>query len=122
MLRKRIIFTLIYCDGYFMQSRNFRLQKVGDIHWLKKNYQFQKIAFSLDELIILNASRNKKDMQDFATVVCDLAENVFIPVCAGGGICSVEDADMLFNNGADKIVLNTALFNNSALIEDLVSK
>ena len=61
MLRKRIIFTLIYDDGYFCQSRNFRLQRVGNIHWLEKNYQFQKIAFSLDELVILNASRKEKN-------------------------------------------------------------
>ena len=41
MLRKRIIFTLIYSDGFFMQSRNFRLQKVGNLTWLEKNYKFQ---------------------------------------------------------------------------------
>ena len=41
MLRKRLIFTLIYNDGFFTQSRNFRLQKVGDISWLEKNYGFK---------------------------------------------------------------------------------
>jgi cyclase len=43
MLRKRIIFTLIYSDDFFMQSRNFRLQKVGDLNWLEKNYKFASI-------------------------------------------------------------------------------
>ena len=56
MLRKRVIFTLVYADGFFNQSRNFRLQKVGDINWLEKNYKFQDIAFSLDEIVVLNAS------------------------------------------------------------------
>jgi len=56
VLRKRIIFTLLYSDGFFMQSRNFRLQKVGDINWLEKFYKLRDIAFSLDELIILNVS------------------------------------------------------------------
>ena len=60
MLRKRIIFTLIYADGNFMQSRNFRLQKVGNLNWLEKNYKFHNIAFALDELIVLNASKNNK--------------------------------------------------------------
>lgn len=122
MLRKRIIFTLIYCDGYFMQSRNFRLQRVGDIHWLKKNYQFQKIAFSLDELVILNASRCKKDMISFAEIVSDLAKNIFIPVVAGGGIKTLRDAEVLFNNGADKIVLNSLLYQNPEMVRELVSK
>jgi cyclase len=48
MLRKRIIFTLIYENGFFNQSRNFRLQKVGGIDWLEKNYKFKEISFSLD--------------------------------------------------------------------------
>ena len=36
MLTKRLIFTLLYDNGSFMLSRNFRLQKIGDlIHALK---------------------------------------------------------------------------------------
>ena len=48
MLRKRIIFTLIYADGYFNQSRNFRLQKVGNINWLEQNYKFKEISYFSD--------------------------------------------------------------------------
>ena len=69
MLRKRIIFTLIYSDGFFNQSRNFRLQRVGDVNWLETNYGFQDISFALDELIILNASRNNKDVLSFSKIV-----------------------------------------------------
>ena len=65
MLRKRLIFTLIYSDGFFNQSRNFRLQKVGDINWLEENYGFKDLAFSLDELIVLDASRGKRDVAKF---------------------------------------------------------
>ena len=60
MLKKRIIFTLLYCDGFFVQSRNFNLQKVGDVNWLEKNYEFKKISYFIDELIILDISRKKK--------------------------------------------------------------
>lgn len=121
MLRKRIIFTLIYNEGFFVQSRNFRLQRVGDINWLEKNYKFKKIAESLDELIILNASRISKDVNDFALIVNRLVENVFLPVCAGGGINSFQDADLLFKNGADKLVLNTALHKNKSLVSEIVN-
>ena len=31
MLTKRLIFTLLYDNGSFMLSRNFRLQKIGDL-------------------------------------------------------------------------------------------
>ena len=93
MLRKRIIFTLIYSNGNFMQSRNFRLQKVGNLHWLEKNYKFQSIAFALDELIVLNANRFEKNIADFALTISKLVNNVFIPIAAGGGIKSLEDAE-----------------------------
>ena len=52
-----------------MQSRNFRLQRVGDINWLERNFKFQKISFSLDELIVLNATKEEKDIVEFADVV-----------------------------------------------------
>ena len=60
MLKKRIIFTLLYCDDYFVHSRNFNLQKVGDVNWLENNYNFNKISNFIDELIIIDISRSKK--------------------------------------------------------------
>lgn len=122
MLRKRIIFCLIYSDNFFMQSRNFRLQKVGDINWLKLNYKFQNIAFSLDELIILNATKSKKNIHDFAVTISKIVNDVFIPVAAGGGINTIQDAEILFNSGADKIVLNSVLVENPSLVKDLIKR
>lgn len=119
MLRQRIIFSLIYDRGSFTQSRNFRLQKVGDINWLEKNYQFQKISFSLDELVVLDATRGRKDTGGFAAAVTRLVEDVFIPVAAGGGIRSVADASLLFKSGADKIVLNTLLHEDPGAVKEI---
>jgi cyclase len=122
MLKKRIIFTLIYSDGFFTQSRNFRLQKVGNLKWLQKNYNFSEIAFNLDELVILNASREEKNLSLFSSTIRELVKDVFIPISAGGGINTLEDADFLFKNGADKIVINTSLNNNPSLVSNLVKK
>ncbi|MGJ1317224.1 HisA/HisF-related TIM barrel protein [Sphingobacterium spiritivorum] len=122
MLRKRVIFTLLYCDGFFMQSRNFRLQKVGDVNWLEKFYKFNKIAFSLDELVILNVSRKSKNQEEFGRTVSRLVEGTYMPVAVGGGIRSLEDAEMLFKSGADKIVLNTSLSSDPDLVKLIVQK
>ena len=40
MIFKRIIYALLYSNGNFHLSRNFRLQKVGDVNWLKDNFGF----------------------------------------------------------------------------------
>lgn len=122
MLRKRILFTLIYADGFFNQSRNFRLQKVGNVKWLENNYKFKDIAFSLDELIVLNASKREKNIVEFSKILSQIVDDVFIPIAAGGGIRSLEDAKILFQSGADKIVVNSILFEDQELVKQLVSK
>jgi len=105
-----------------MQSRNFRLQKVGDINWIEKHYQLQKVSFFIDELIILNASRGVKSIDDFSEMIHRLADKVFIPVAAGGGIKSTEDAEKLFHHGADKIVLNTMFFQDIVTVKKLIDQ
>ena len=122
MLRKRIIFSLIYEGGFFNQSRNFRLQKAGNLIWLEKNYNFKEMAFSLDELIVLNASKDKKKIEEFAKTLERIVEDVFIPIAAGGGITSINDAKLLFNSGADKLVLNSLLNNNPEIVRQIVKQ
>ena len=122
MLRKRIIFTLIYESGFFNQSRNFRLQKVGNLNWLKRNYNFKELAFSLDELIVVNASKDKKKIEEFAKILEGIVEDVFIPIVAGGGIRDIDDAKLLFNSGADKLILNSLLYTRPDLVKNLVQQ
>jgi len=120
MLRNRIIFSLIYSNGFFHQSRNFQLQKVGNLEWLENFYKFHKIAFSIDELLIVNANKSTKDVNEFSLNVSKIVNNVFVPITAGGGIRNMSDAELLFKNGADKIILNTSLIENQNLIKDLI--
>jgi cyclase len=120
MLRKRIIFSLIYSDGFFMQSRNFRLQKVGNLNWLEKNYKFSEISTAIDELIILNASREKNNIIEFSQNISGLVKNVFIPIAAGGGIRTFSDAVLLFKSGADKIIINSLLYDNPAIVKEII--
>ena len=119
MLKKRIIFSLLYNDGFFYQSRNFNLQKVGDIEWLKKNYNFQNISFFIDELIILNISRDEKNFDSFIKTVNKVSEFSFVPVTVGGGINSKKIASNLLSSGADKILINSAAYNNPNLIDEI---
>lgn len=67
-----------------MLSRNFRLQKVGDMAWLQNNYDFSKVAFSIDELVVLDVSRNQRDIDQFSTQLQTLSRGCFVPISAGG--------------------------------------
>ena len=109
MLKKRIIFTLLYDNGYFIQSRNFRRQKIGTKEWINKNYNFSFVSNFIDELIILDISKIKKN-EKFVKDCKSVCNKVFVPISLGGGIKSYEDAKFYFNNGADKVIINTSVF------------
>ena len=120
MLKSRLIFALLMKDGSYQLSRNFNLQDVGNLNWIKKYYNFNAIAFSIDELIVVNVERGKKNIKKFCENLLKLNENCFMPIAAGGGIRSLDDAYLILNSGADKLIVNTPLIDNPALVESLV--
>lgn len=122
MLKKRIIFTLLYDSGSFMLSRNFRLQRVGNLDWLQRNYNFAHIAFFIDELIVLDVTRDQRNMDAFCEILKALTAGCFVPIAAGGGVRSVTHARQLLRSGADKIVVNTPLFEQPDLVRELAQE
>lgn len=106
---KRIIFTLLYDNGNFVLSRNFRLQHVGDLNWLQHNYCFGNLASSIDELLILDVTRGARDSKRFCETVRGVVAGCFVPVGVGGGIGHLETVDRVMSAGADKIVINSTL-------------
>lgn len=121
MLKKRLIFTLLYSDRQFMLSRNFRLQKVGDLKWLQTHYNFSHISHSIDELIVLNVTPGGGGHDEFCRALQLLADDCFIPISAGGGVNTIETARNLLRAGADKIIINTALYSKNGFIRHLAS-
>lgn len=95
----------------FFLSRNFRLQKIGDYEWLKKNYDFSIITNSVDEIILLNVSRSEPEIDNFCKIIKTFTKECFIPISAGGKITSLEIAKKYIQSGADKLVINSNLFN-----------
>ena len=125
MLKKRIIFILFYQDGFFHLSRNFRLQKVGNIDWLLEKFRFLSIGDYIDELIILDVSRNRNLDGSEELLHLDikkLMKKIFVPLTIGGGIKNIEDASKYFKIGADKISVNSEISNNPNLLTDIASK
>lgn len=122
MLKKRIIFTLLYDQGNFVLSRNFRRQKVGGVDWLKNNYNFSKVSNFIDELIVLDISREKRNHSFFCEDLKKLTEECFIPISAGGGVRTLDHVNNLLRSGADKIIINSLFENNFNLIQDIAKE
>jgi cyclase len=119
---KRIIFTLLYADGAYMLSRNFRLQRVGDIDWVLTNYRIREVSLGIDELMILDVSRDAADRNRFRREVRMLVAECFVPVTVGGCITSLDEAARLFDVGADKVLLNTAFHVNHTLCSEVAGR
>jgi len=125
MLKKRIIFILFYQDGSFCLSRNFTLQKVGNTEWLLEKFQFLSIGDFIDELIILDVSRNRESSSSTNQLeqdISSLMERIFVPLTLGGGIRNIDDVARYFQIGADKVSLNWAIRNSPELISEVVEK
>ena len=122
MLTKRLIFTLLYDNGSFMLSRNFRLQKIGDLNWLEDNYGFANVGYQIDELVVIDVSRQNRDTAKFCEDLKKLTQDCFAPISAGGGIKTLEHARELLRSGADKVVVNSALHDQPELVENLASE
>ena len=100
MLKKRLIFTLLYSSGSFMLSRNFRLQAVGNFDWLQRNYDFSRISNYIDELVVLDVTREKRSLDEFCEVLKSITLNNFVPITAGGGVKDLDSARKLLRSGA----------------------
>lgn len=99
---------------YFMNSRNFQLQAVGNLETIMQYLYFEAI----DELIILNVKRESKNIHELAGNIRELSKRCFVPISAGGGISKIEDFNMLLRSGADKLVINTAAIKNPEFIKE----
>ncbi len=123
-MKKRIIFKLYYINQFFYLSRNFNLQKVGNIEWLYKYFNFKKITDSVDELVILNVEKEKKAPRlshEFIINLKKLSEKTFIPLTIGGGINNLEKIKQCFSLGAEKILFNSSIINKN-LIKNSVKR
>lgn len=120
MTLKRIFFILLYAENNFYISRNFRIQRVGDIHWLFDKYRLTEIAFSIDELVILNVSRENhgENWEEFLNHVKTISSNCFIPIAAGGGIRNQAQIIDLIKSGADKVVINSLLYKDESILQE----
>lgn len=119
MLTKRIIPCLDIKNGRTVKGINFvDLRDAGDPVELAEIYARE----GADELVFLDISATEERRKTLADLVYHVAEKVNIPFTVGGGISSVEDVDILLQNGADKVSINSSAVKRPELIDELVAK
>mgnify|MGYP003966925787 FL=1 len=118
MLKKRVIAVILDCEGKVVQSVKFKHTNI--VHYDTKYAVDTFSNWSVDEIILLNVSRESGNRDNFLDTLRKVSKNCFIPITAGGWITDKEYADKLLRNGADKLILNTAISDNPKMVSSLV--
>ena len=113
MLTKRIIPCLDVDKGRVVKGvKFFDHVDAGDPVQQAQRYQED----GADELVFYDISASHEGRKIMADLVRRVAETVFMPLCVGGGIRTLEDATQLIQAGAEKVSVNSAAVKNPELI------
>lgn len=111
----RIIPCLDVKDGRVVKGVQFvNLRDAGDAVECAKAYDRE----GADELVFLDITASSDRRAIILELVKHVAECVFIPFCVGGGIRTLEDIKLILAEGADKVSINTAAFENPQLLTE----
>lgn len=119
MLAKRII-PCLDCDlnvphGRVVKGIEFKqIRYTGEPVELATRYYEE----GADEIVFLDITASHERRETMAHVVEATTENVFVPICVGGGIRKPEDYVKMLKAGADKCSTNTAAIHNPELINE----
>lgn len=120
MLKYRLIAVIIVRDGRVVQSINFKHTNV--IHYDAFHAVEAFNRWSIDEMILINVSKDESSQSQFLSIVNHVSKTCFVPLTVGGWVNTEEYSRALISSGADKLLLNSAFFNQQELIEILVQR
>jgi imidazole glycerol-phosphate synthase subunit HisF len=115
-LAHRIIPCLDTDGARVVKGVNFiGLRDAGDPVALAARYN----AEGADELVVLDIAASRDRRPTFLETIRRVAAELAIPLTAGGGIRSLDDARAVIRAGADKVTVNTAAVERPDLISEL---
>ncbi len=120
MLKNRLIAVILLRDGQVVQSVKFKHTNI--IHYDPVHAIESFNRWAVDEIVLLNVSRDMSTKDSFVDTVNRLSKECFVPMTVGGWVNDVAYAQTLLANGADKIIVNTGGYKNPDLISRLANK
>ena len=115
MLKKRIIVCLDVKDGRTTKGVKFQNNiDIGDPVEMAKEYYKQGV----DELVFYDIIASARGRGPILELISQVASQVFIPFCVGGGIGSIEDIRSTILAEKKKVSLNSQAVKNPGLITE----
>lgn len=116
---RRVIPCLDVRDGRVVKGVRFgALRDAGDPAECAELYADQ----GADEIVLLDVSATSERRAASLATVARVRERIGIPLCVGGGVRTIDDAQALFDAGADKVAVNTAAVARPALVGEIARR
>lgn len=114
VLKVRVIPTLLWKDVGLVKGVGFNSwRRVGPIVPAVRVYT----ARDIDELAVLDIAATLEGRGPDLDLVEEVAEHASVPLSFGGGITSADQVAEILEAGADKAIINSALYADVALAE-----
>lgn len=118
-LARRIIPCLDTDGARVVKGVEFKdLRDAGDPAELAARYNRE----GADELVVLDIAASRDHRPTFLETIRRVAEQLAIPLTAGGGVRSLEDGRAVLRAGADKLTVNTAAVGRPELLTELAGE
>lgn len=119
MLTKRIIPCLDVRNGRVVKGKKFEdIKDVDDPVALAKYYNLE----GADEIIFYDITASHEAREISLDFVSEVAKEINIPFCVGGGVNTIDDFTNILRRGADKISVNSRAIKNPKLIKEAALK
>ena len=109
MRKKRIIASITIKDNLVVQSISYsNFLPLGKLRYFIKNLD----RWNVDEILIRDITANEYNTPNLSVIDEIKNTKCSTPIIYGGGITNLNDAEMLFNSGVDRIMIENLFFNN----------
>lgn len=71
----------------------------------------------VDEIVIYDTEATRRKTINYS-LIKEIAKYINIPLAYGGGINTLEEVRKIIRSGADKVVINTSLYDNLSLLKE----
>jgi len=115
----RVIPCLLLSDGGLVKTRRFGDRKyVGDPINAIRIFNDKEV----DELVVLDIDASRAGRRPDFALIEQFAAECFMPLCYGGGVRSLDDAEHLFALGIEKVCLQSAAIERGDLVTQIAQR
>lgn len=115
MFRPRVIPCLLLRGNGLVKTRKFR-----DPVYLGDPVNAMRIFSEkeADEIVVLDIDASREGREPDFELIAEIAGEAFMPVAYGGGVRNLEQIRRLIRSGVEKVVVNTAATESTALLSE----